>query len=331
MDRRRAAGGGARARVGPVGLLAGLLLSGCGLSHRVRRVLSPVTTVSAPPAGALATISIVDRDGGSTPYTAEDARGLARPALITDKHAIHIAPADAPITARFFVRNFGVFPRDTFEIHTVTGARREGLSQEVRFLPDTIDAPISLSMQDLTNTYNGYRINDDDLLIVELSDGGSAERYVFQNREVGFDARLSYGLLVRSALPSGEQDLDLSPAISAGLAMTWRRPQRGDELTRALDSNELIVSVGLGTTTLAVLQETGEVDEVLDTVRGTGLVGGGVVLFESLSVQLLTTVGPQPQPSLALGVDTIKLTVLTRDIVRRLTRDNTLSEPVEPR
>jgi len=300
-------------------------LVGCGPS-RVRRIVTPTTTISAPPAQQLAVVSVVSQDG-ATPYAADAVGDLARPVLVTGEQSIHILPEGEPLTARFYVRNFGVVPRDAFEIHTVTGAHSGTLSQEVRFLPDTIDGPTVLSVRDLTNTYNGYRIKDDDLLLVELSDGASVERYTFQNRKVGFDARLSYGLQVRSTLPTGEQDLDLSPAASAGLAMTWRRADRGEELTRALDSNELIVSIGIGTSSLAALQEEGEVVEKLDTVRATGLVGGGVVFFQSVSVQILTPIRRDPQPSLALGVDTVKLTVITRDALVRLLRDNTLSAP----
>lgn len=308
-------------------LLLGLL--GCGAPHRMRRILAPVTTASAPPAGELAAVSVVDQHGAAAPYSAEEADGLARPVLVTKKHHIHIDPGSDPLAVRFFVRSFGISPRDTFEIHTVTGARPGTLSQEVRFLPDTIDGPLTLSMRDLTNTYNGYRIDDDDLLLVEVSDGTSAERYVFQNRKVGFDARLSYGLLVRSPLPVAEQSVDLSPALSAGLAMTWRRAQRGEELTRALDSNELILSLGLGTSSLETLQDEGEVADKLETVRATGLVGGGVVLFGSLSVQVLTPISATPSPSLALGIDTVELTILTRDIVKRLIQDNALSDSPE--
>ncbi|MFT5681264.1 MAG: hypothetical protein ACI8RZ_002170 [Myxococcota bacterium] len=309
-------------------LLIGLL--GCGTTHRMRRVIVPVTTVSVPPTGELSSVSVVDRHGEAVPYSVEDADGLARPVLITKKQQIYIEPGhNKSLTARFYVRNFGVAPRDTFEIHTVTGARPGTLSQEVRFLPDVITRPVTLAMADLTNTYNGYRIADDDLLLVELSDGTTVERYAFQNRKVGFDARLSYGLLVRSTLPTDEQAIDLSPALTAGLAMTWRRADRGEELTRALDSNELIVSLGLGTSSLEALQGEGEVTDKIDTVRATGLVGGGVILFQSVSVQLLTSISLEPQPSLALGIDTVRLAVLTRDVLKRLTQDNALSEPVD--
>lgn len=60
----------------------------------------------------------------TTPYVAEPANGLSRPVRVTHRHRITLSPStDASLTVRLFVHNYGVMPKDLFEIHTVTGAR----------------------------------------------------------------------------------------------------------------------------------------------------------------------------------------------------------------
>lgn len=299
------------------------LALGCSLAHRTQLVLAPPSTLSEPPSGELAEVTLVHRTGATAPYAPERVGELARPELVTRKHQIVVDPNTA-LSAHYYVRNFGVVQRDAFEIHTVTGAHPESVSQEVRQLPATLDTPLTLDMRDLTNTWNGYRIADDDLFTLELSDGARTDRYVFQKRRVGLAARGSYGLLVRSPMPTDDQDLELTPALTGGLAVGWRRAERGEAATRILDNVELIASVGLGTETIAALQEDGAVTEKVDVVRATGLGGGGLVLFRSISAQVLTPLSVDPEPSLAIGIDTVELTVLTRDLARRLLRDNEL-------
>ena len=59
------------------------------------------------------------------------------------------------------------------------------LEDEIRFLPETLSAPYQLHVDDLRNVYNGYDLDHDDLILVELAREDAVERYLFTHRKVG--------------------------------------------------------------------------------------------------------------------------------------------------
>lgn len=315
-------------------LVVCLMVSGCGVAHRLRRVPAPTQHVFSSDSGSLASVS-VEQAEQTVPYRAEPYRdGLSRPMLISPTHAIVITPAqeEEAVSVRVFVRPVGV-PQGPFgEVVAVTGARDRELVDEIRFLPRTVSAPYRLPVADLANVYNGYDLDHDDLILVEVGRGGQVERYLFSNRTVGTYTDVALDLLVRTPIRPGEEGtLALSPALSAGLIVGYRSADRTSGVARAGDRVALQLSLGIGTAALDAARAEGALAETLDQALYSALGGGGVRLFDAVAVQALVNLsairGDAPVWTLGVGVDTAKLGALTRDIGARLARPNTLSEP----
>ena len=318
-------------------LLMALTVSGCGFLHNLRRLPSPTSYVAPPDVPTLAAVEVIRADGEAAPYAPVPlGDGLARPMQLSGEDTLAITPAAEALTVRVLLRGHGIGGEDFFEVHALTGARPFALADEIRYLPRTLSSPWRLPVSDLQNVYSGYRLDNDDLILIELSDGEAVERLLFVNREVGWHARLALDALVRAPLLPGDAGREFSPALTAGLALGYRPAERDRGLARAADQLAVQVSAGIGTSALDEARAQEALDASVSQALYSALVGGGVRVLDVLSVQALVNVSGLTDRAVpatwtvGAGVDAARLTTLTRDIGARLLKPNTLSEPPPP-
>ncbi|MEL6343535.1 MAG: hypothetical protein AAFV53_10400 [Myxococcota bacterium] len=255
--------------------------------------------------------------------------------LVTSKSTICIEPAAPETELRILVRGVDRWSTGFHEIHAVTGARYREVADEIRFLPREISAPFLLSMRDLTNVYNGYQLVEDDLVVVELSDGESIERYVFSNRKVGLHIDPTLDLMLRTPVSDLGEGLPLlSPVLALGMAFGYRFADRNKMITNGWDLVGLQFSIGVGSSTFEGGGGQLSVGQIIDQGAFTALGGAGLRLLDAVTVQTLINldgvVGEQTLVwTVGFGIDTIRFTQLTRNAIPRLFRDNTLSAPVD--
>jgi len=305
---------------------------GCGFAHRLRRFPAPVQHVAAAPAGDLAAVSVLEGGSSLLPFAAEPYNDeLSRSMLVTKKSTILIEPMAPDTEMRVLVRSVDRWSTGLTEIHAVTGAREREVVDEVRFLPRQISTPYALSMRDLTNVYNGYPLVEDDLIVVELSNGESVERYLFSNRTVGLHVDPTLDLMLRTPLSDlGEGAPLLSPVLALGVSFGYRFANRNTMLTNGWDLFSLQFSLGIGSPAYEGGPGQPIVGQIIDQSSYSLLGGGGVRILEAVTVQTLVNLkglsdSEEAVWTLGVGLDTLRIARFTRNAIPRLFRDNTLS------
>jgi hypothetical protein len=322
-------------------LIAGWIgLAGCAPTTRVRRVLAPETYVSpvSPTAGQIATVDVSSgydpRNPSFGPYepvVVFEREGVtwASPLAITDRGVVRVTPVDADAEVRVYVRHTGLIPRDFQPVTTRSGTLSRALPTAVRFLPhgriDPADGPFELHLQDLHNVYNEERVEDGDLLLVEVSaPGAPTERYLFRSLEFGLRTRLGAGVLLRAPIPwvAGQRDVGLSPALTASMAINYRLRSERAGWSFVGEQLALLVSAGVGSTVLEDVD--GQIDDQLQGAFNAALVGGGVEVFRIVGLQVLGNASAPFRDdlesgwTLAVGLDAVQLARFAQDISSRL-------------
>lgn len=321
-------------------VLMSMWLSGCTLFHNTRKVVATTQLVAPTTEDELGAFTYIDHRGAEVDYLPEPYKGdthLVRPMIVDQRGTIIISPQHPDAHLRVFLRNTGINDHGFREIITVTGAREREMVDEVRFLPrpTPIHGRYSLAMADLTNIYNGYHIEHDDVLLLELESHDGVQRAMFQNRRVGWHIGLDGELLLRVPLTSidGAGGLSLSPAITGGVTAGYRMRNRNSELSRWLDNLDLIVSVGIGTGSLERATSAGDLEAGVGGLLVGVLWGGGLKILDMVSLQALgnpgVLEGDDHAWALAAGVDVWKLRAWSYGAATKLFRKNTLSEPPE--
>lgn len=316
------------------------LTAACAPLHRARRALAPETFVSpAPPtAGQLAAVEVstgfTRGDPQFVPYAPvvvleRDGVAWASPLPITDRGVVRVTPVDPRAEVRVFVRHTGLIPRDFQPVTTRSGTLAGALPTTIRFLPHgplpPDDVPFELHLHDLHNVYNEERVEDGDLLMVEIS-GPEAptERYLFRSLEFGLRTRLGAAVLLRAPIPwiEGQQDVGLSPALTASMAINYRVRSELAGWSFVGEQLALLVSAGVGSTVLEDVD--GQIDDQLRGAFNAALVGGGIEVFRILGVQVLGNASAPFRDdlesgwTLAVGIDAVQAARFAEHLVTRL-------------
>lgn len=310
-------------------------LTGCG--GRVRKFFAPDAWVL--PEGPTGTAARVRYDSGYrddpprtwSPQPFDGPGGpWVQPITVTSRGWLEVDPLLADARVRLFLRHQGLVPHDFEEIHTVTGGLRRAVPNEIRPLPTRLEHPWRLPLAQLHNVYNGYDFQDGDLLLVEVdAPGAPPEHYLFRTRKLGLRSKAGVGLLVRVPLPGGG-DASVSPAFAATLAMGYRPRTRNPTLAWAGDKLGLVASLGVGSTAVDLGDD--DVDAQLTSVLNAALAGGGIELYDVLSVQVLANLSSlgrernEETATLAIGFDAVQFGRFTREAGIRLFSPNTLDE-----
>lgn len=313
------------------------LLGACTPATRLQRVIATERfALEDTPTGRLAEVSVVDGYRGSekTPYTPEklnvEGRRFVEPVNMTSRGTLHLRPLQ-PVEMGVWVRHSGLGGRGFQRVTAVNGAIERQLPTEVRLLPKRLEEAWSLPFHQLHNVYNDVPLSDGDLVLVELSDGAVVERYLFRTRQLGWRARAGAGVLVQLPIPGNDPAVALSPILALGFSVGYRFRTRRPTVRWLGDKVALIGSVGIGSTAV----ETAQVDvDELRSLLNAALVGGGVELFDILSIQVFSNLSArfrnasEEPATLAIGFDAVQFGRITRNIGARLFRSNQLDHPV---
>lgn len=318
-----------------------LALTACGTPLRARRLLGPDHyVVPDSPTGRHATVEITSgwAAEAAVPYRPEVAfvhEGVRwiRPVVLTDLGWIRIDPASEAVQLRIFVRSTGLDRGGFRQLHATSGTLGGRLPTTIRYLPSGPlgDAPLRLDVADLQNVYAGERLRHGDLLLLQIGPPGvEPERYLFRTREFGLHTRTGAGLLVRVPLPGTPSHAPPSPALTLSMAVGYRYRSRSPLWEFLGERVRLVGSVGVGATVLDDVE--GPLDEQLQGVFGAMLVGGGIELFESVSVQILANASAPFRAdlsadwTLAAGFDAVQFGRFFADAGARLLREHPLSQ-----
>jgi len=265
-----------------------------------------------------------------------DGRSFHAATPITSHGWIEVAPRAEDVEITIWIRNLGLVRRDFEAVHTLTGSIGREVPNEIRPLPDALDAPFRLEVRQLMNVYNDYRFEDGDLLLVEVEAGDAAERYLFQSRAFGLRTKFSGGVLVAPPMPFLPDQPDQTLPIVAGTFAAGWRPNTPNRFARWCGDNLAgVVSVGIGSTTLGAIQGSSSdgLEDQLDTYFNAALAGAGVEIYDFLSVQALANLSAltrdlaETPSAIAIGFDAVRFSAYTRDAAARLTRPNPIDEP----
>lgn len=312
--------------------LCALVLSGCGFGHRHLKILAPeqvaYTDVDAPGVA----IDAVDRKGvrrtlDHDAMQTREGRTLQRPAVITGGDTLIFTPEHDAAELRLWIRGTSWLDRRSLTpVHTVTGSLRRRFANEVVFLPlgEPLDGPFELPVRDLSSPYNAYAFGDGDLLMVETTDPeGHTHHEILVRRDVGPSFDGFAGVLVTLPTPSEDGSTGVAPVLAAGPAFGWRS-RRAYGPARALDTVELVISFGIGSTTLSDIGLESE----LTGVFNAALAGGGVRLFRIFTVQGFVNTSRffrealEAPATAAVGLDATGLARFLQDGTSRLFREN---------
>lgn len=259
---------------------------------------------------------------------------MFRPPVLTSSGWLRVSPAEAPLHLSVWIRHVGWNEGDFFQVKSLSGGIRRSVTGELRLMPDVIDEPWTLSVEQLRNVYNDYSLRDGDLLLVQLRDGdGRSEDYLFHSRQFGWITKISAGALVRTPVSFVEGvGGEVSPALALVFGFRYRFRNRMLLARWASRSFGGVISVGIGSTDLAIPG----VDTLESDFRSTFnamVAGGGVEILDFVSLQLLGNVSSfardrsEANYMLAVGFDTQTFGRFIGDAWDRLTRDNVLREP----
>ena len=319
------------------------LLSGC--LQNVNRFLKP--DIFAVPAGQTGQLATVDYASGlpdepPVPFALVDTEVIdgisyGSPPLISDRGWVHIH-ARPTADVRLWIRHTGLTTSGFLPVHEVSGTLPGRVHTGVAFLDDQITPTWTLPMSSLTNVYNGYAFDDGDLLMVEVTEPGEVERYVFKLREFGLRVKGGAGVLFRVPAPGQPAPaVGLSPALALTLAFGYRFRSR-QPLIRWLGNRLAVVgSLGIGSTAIADVAAGAGVEDQLDSAFNAALAGGGLELYDFLSVQALANasalfrdVDTEHSWTLAIGFDAVQFARFTRHAGARLFRQNHLDPDTAP-
>lgn len=320
-----------------------LLLTGCGLGHRHLKLLGPeqlaIRADPAPP-GLLAG-EIVSRDGTRTieplRMEARDGTAYLRPIVLTDRDTLVLGSrSEERVELDVYLRSNGLLDRHDFRrVDTVTGSLARRYPNEVVLLPDTLDAPVTLSVDDLDNVYNNYSFDHGDTLLVVARTPTGRARLLFKRRDAGFHVSFFGGVL--ATIPLRDDQRGVAPILAAGTTLGWRTRKTAGPLM-LFDTTELVISAGVGSTALESLANDEDgLGEQVQGVFNAALVGGGVRLFKVVTIQGFVNTtqffrdAREAPATLAIGVDAAGLAAATRDIFGRLIRENPLKSPPRER
>jgi hypothetical protein len=318
-----------------------LALTGCAFVLRVEKsLLAPDYVTAATPTGEVATVTYQtgDRDDPPRPYappTIEvDGRTLNQAVEITSAGWIDVAPVGGSDTeVSVWVRSPGLARHDFVPVRSVTGAIDKRQPNEVRFLPEHLNAPLHLSMRELTNVYNDYELGEGDLLLVEARTAGQEpERYLFLAHEFGWRFKYSGGLLltVPLAFLGENQPESSSPVLAFTTAFGYRYRTRSPVLRWFGGRTAFVLSVGAGSTALQAPDLSKPLDEQIVGHFSATIAGGGFEFYDFVSVQALVNLSSLNRDLseapwvLAVGFDAVQFGLFTRDVGTRLFRKNTL-------
>ncbi|MCB9693650.1 MAG: hypothetical protein H6736_17695 [Alphaproteobacteria bacterium] len=315
------------------------LVLGCAQSVRVQKFFGAGSY--AMEAGTHGEIAVVQYAEGyqddllrdyAPPVESLDGRSMVRPTVITSRGRLYVDPVVADADLRLFVRHGGIDPTGFLPVPMLAGGMRKELPTELRPVPRKLERPMELRMADLHNVYNTFTFEDGDLLLLEVAEGEDVERYLFRTRQLGWRARAGAGVLVQLPLPGGDPAVTLSPVLALSFALGYRFPTRQPTARWIGDNLGLVVSLGVGST--AVASTATEVDvQQLDTLLNAALLGGGIELYDILSVQVFGNVSApfrnaaEEPLTLAIGFDAVQFGRATRDAASRLLHDNALADP----
>ncbi|MES2642907.1 MAG: hypothetical protein V4850_25710 [Myxococcota bacterium] len=321
-----------------------LLLSACGFGTRLHKALiAPEYVTEAAPSGSIAAVTWQsgEKDIPPTEYAPEQvvmgSRTFDQAVEITSAGWIDVAPLREDVELRLWVRNPGLVRRDFTRVRSVTGALDGEVPNEVRFVPDRLEAPLHLPLKQLTNVYNDYALGDGDLLLLEARvDGEEPERFLFVTQELG--PRLKFGAGVLFTVPLSflgvNQPDSTSPVLAVTASLGWRFRTTSPVLRWFGTKSALLVSVGVGSTSITDLSKP--LDEQVRGAFGSTIAGGGFEFYDFVSVQGLvnfSSLGRDLSEApwvLAVGFDAVQFGLFTRDVGARLLRKNTLDEGPPP-
>lgn len=317
-----------------IALLA-TLAPGCAVARRTARVATPTVILSSVErGGAVAVFSYLGPDGlprsyAPTPW--KDTR-LSMPMVVDERGTIRVSPLETGVRLRVFLRHTGLVPSGFMEVVDVTGERDGTLYDELRWLPGPVQVtqPVDLPVRDLVNVYNGYTIADNDLILIETSDGTRVQRALFQNREVGFRWDPEAEILVRVPFEGWQNGVTLSPALMGGISFGWNMASPGKGAALLLDRVDLVITVGIGSTTLEKAIQGGKVEDQVSRANAAALIGGGIKLLDLSTVELVINAGQlfqggEPYFALGFGLDIEVLRALITGSATKIWHKNTLS------
>lgn len=322
-------------------LLLLALGSGCGLVHRQARFLGPeqMAIVHREPLGLLEA-EIEEKRSVRTAeapgFLSRGGRYYTRPVVLGDGQTLVLGTQSSePVALRMYIRGNGLFDRHDFRrVHTLTGTLERRFPNELILLPENLDAPVRLAMGDLANPFNNDDFDHGDLLLVVAEQGGLSERRLFKRRDSGLHVGSFAGLL--ATIPLREDQASVAPILAVGPTFGWRSERSSGPLV-ALDTLELVVSAGLGSTALETVVQQDDVDDQVSGLFNATLVGGGLRVFKVVTVQGYINTSQffrnarEAPATLAVGVDATGLAAATRDIFSRLIKEHPVRERNEQR
>ena len=315
------------------------LLSGCTQGIRTRRLLGPDHYVTPrTPTGEHALVVAATGWDDETPRTYRppsqfERAGVVwiRPMVLTDRGWIQVRALHPDSTLRLYLRPTGL-ERGGFRPLTARSGTLGGeLDTALRFFDagPLGSEPRRINIADLQSPYAGDRLSHGDLLLVEVGPPGSEpERYLFRARDFGWRTRLGASLMIRAPLRSTEELP--SPALMVNVALGYRFRTRQPVLEFLGERMTLVAGVGVGSAALESV--SGPLDEQLQGAFNALLVGGGIEMFEFLSVQAI--VNPRApfrrdirtEWTLGAGFDAVQFSRFFADAGARLFRDSPLRE-----
>jgi len=314
------------------------LATGCPLATRTARFLGPeAVRIEEQPTGQLAEVYVTtgygdEPEAAYAPETRQaDGRSWTVPLRVTSMGSLRLVPRVDGATLEVHRRHTGLMPTGYEPIVAVTGEVPGTIPLEVRPLPHRLDDEVRVELRDLHNVYNGFAFEDGDMLLLTVrAPDEPVERYLFQTRRLGLRTKLGAGVLVRVPFPEVTA-APLAPVFAATVAVGYRPRTRAPVAAWAGDKLAVVGSLGVGTT--EVPGGAGPVDDQLGSVYDAALGGGGLELYDVLSVQALVNLSSlareasEARVTLAVGFDAVQFGRFTRDGVQRLFGRNHLSDP----
>ena len=306
---------------------------------RARRLLGPdryVTPATRTGHHAAVVVASGWADEAAAPYLppeafAADQQSWIAPVVLTDRGWIEIHAHDPLSTLRVYSRSTGLDRRGFRPVVSRGGTLSGRTPTALRFLPrgPLGPSPLRLFVADLQNIHAGDRLEHGDLLLLEIGPpGAEPERYLFSTRDFGWHTRTGSSLLVRFPL-SDAVDTSPTPALTLSMAVGYRYRSRRPALEFLGERVRLVGSIGVGS---SILQTSGPLDQQLQVAFNALLAGGGIELFEIVSVQLLANAQApfrndlDANWTLAAGFDAVQFSRFFANAGARLLRDHPLSE-----
>lgn len=336
-------------RVWQVGLVGLAIGAGCAPLTRARRVLAPETFVTpVQPTGEIASVRVAggftrtDPEGDGVPFSppatfVRDGEVWIEPLAITDRGWVQVEALRPDATLRVYTRHLGLVQRDFRPVVARSGTLRGELPTVIRFLPGhgepLGDEPYRLYIQDLHDVYNEERVEDGDLLLIEVeAPGAGTERYLLRSFEFGLRTRLGAGVLLRAPIPwlPEQRDVGLSPALTASLAVSYRLRSERPGWSFVGEQLAILMSVGVGSTVLEDVDTN--IDAQLTGAFNAALIGGGIEAFKIVGVQILGNASAPLRDdlesgwTLAIGLDAVQLGRFADNIGSRLLFEHPLRE-----